>query len=136
MRGSFELSTNNKFQCIGITRNHPLNKGSIIDSQAISEEARTFYEEQPHYELESRIESRNGMWVVRLVFGTRRCVPAALNIESKRLTLYQELKADLLKISTAFQSAFPHTVLELLRGKELEKAFSITITGGGIPAFF
>jgi len=58
------------------------------------------------------------------------------SIEASRLTLYQQLKADLFKISTAFISAYPHTILELLHGKELEKAFSITVTGGGIPAFF
>ncbi len=114
----------------------PVEQGAILYTPAVSEEARAFYEEQSPFELESRMEARNGMWKVRLIFGTRHTLPAGINIEAKRVMLYNKLKADLIKIQTAFVSAYPHTILELLQGKELEKAMSIAITGGGIPAFF
>lgn len=114
----------------------PVDQGTILDGPAVSEQARRFYADQPPYEFESRMESRNGMWVARLLFGTRRTVSATFNIEAKRLQLYQDLSTDLFKIQTAFVSAYPHTVLEPLHGKELEKALSISITGGGMPAFF
>ncbi|MHA1648846.1 MAG: hypothetical protein ACTSYB_01540 [Candidatus Helarchaeota archaeon] len=114
----------------------PIDQGAILVSPAVSEEAREHYMEQSLTEREARLEAHGGMWGVRIIFGTRRSVPAIGNIDVKRIALYKQLTADLFKIQTAFTSAYPHTILEPLRGKELEKAFSITITGGGIPAFF
>ena len=114
----------------------PVDEGSILGSPAVSEEAREHYLEQPAHEFRSRMESHGGVWVARLLLGTRRSLSAGANIESKRIMLYKQLTADLFKISTAFTGAYPHTILEPLHGKELIKAHSITITGGGIPAFF
>ncbi len=114
----------------------PVDQGAILAGPAVSAEAQEHYADQPPSEFESRVESRNGIWVARLIFGTRRTVSAINGIEGKRMTLYQQLSADLIKIQTAFFSAYPHTVLELLQGKELVKALSIAITGGGVPAFF
>lgn len=114
----------------------PIEEGAILQSPAISEEARNYYSEQSFFELESRMETHGGMWAARIIFGTRRSVMASGNLEGKRILLYKQLSADLFKIHTAFTSAYPHTVLESLSGKELEKGFSLVITGGGIPAFF
>jgi hypothetical protein len=114
----------------------PIGEGAILSTPAVTERARSRYSRYPSYEVESRLESHGGMWGVRIIFGTRRTVSTSGDIEAKRLVLYKQLSADLFKIHTAFTSAYPHTVLEPLQGKELEKAFSITITGGGLPAFF
>jgi hypothetical protein len=119
----------------------PVDQGALLGSQfsdIVSEELRTDQQDHPdrmEY-FNDKVENNNGVWGVRLLLGTRRSVGSLLNVEANRLTLYQQLKADLFKISTAFTSAYPHTILELLHGKELEKAFSITVTGGGLPAFF
>ena len=116
----------------------PVDQGALLESQfrdIVSEEELARHEAHPE-QFDEKIENNNGVWGVRLLLGTRRTVASRFNIEAARLTLYQQLKADLFKISTAFVSAYPHTVLDLLRGKELEKAFSVSITGGGIPAFF
>ncbi|MFX1295367.1 MAG: hypothetical protein ACFFD2_11035 [Promethearchaeota archaeon] len=114
----------------------PIDEGAILGSPAVSEEAREFYEGQPPYEFESRMEAHGGMWAVRILLSTRRTIPARGNLGAKRIVLYQKLSADLFKIYTAFTSAYPHTILESLFGEELIKAHSIAITGGGIPAFF
>ncbi|MHA1130172.1 MAG: hypothetical protein ACTSQI_20455 [Candidatus Helarchaeota archaeon] len=114
----------------------PIGEGAILATPAVSGEAREFYEAQDSFEAQSRLEVHGGMWGVRIIFGTRRTIALSGDLEEKRLILYKQLSADLFKIHTAFCSAYPHTVLELLNGKELEKAFSITITGGGLPAFF
>ena len=114
----------------------PVEQGSILNGPAVSEAAHEFYDAQPPHEFDSRIESRNGVWVVRLILGTRRTVSATMNIENKRVKLYEQLIADIFAIKTAFISAYPHTVLDPLHGKNLELAMSINITGGGIPAFF
>ena len=116
----------------------PVDQGAILQKpfrETITDEMLADYEEDPQ-QADSQIESNNGIWVARLLLGTRRTVSARLDTEAKRLSLYQELTADLFKIRTAFTTAYPHTVLQLLRGNMLEKAFSITITGGGIPNFF
>ncbi|MHA1266164.1 MAG: hypothetical protein ACTSRS_13105 [Candidatus Helarchaeota archaeon] len=114
----------------------PVAQGAVLASPAVSEEARAYYQGQPDYEFHSRLESRNGIWVARLIFGTRRTIPVLTHIEAARLNLYQQITADLFKIQTAFVSAYPHTVLEPLVGHALEKAISISLTGGGMPAFF
>jgi hypothetical protein len=114
----------------------PVGQGAILQGPAVSDAARNFYGDQSLDEFESRMETHGGMWGARIIFGTRRTVPARGNLEGKRLILQQQLAKDLLTISTAFTSAYPHTILEPLHGPELEKAFSISITGGGIPAFF
>lgn len=116
----------------------PVDQGAIRYEpvkEAITEEMVATAEEDPQT-VNSQIELNSGIWVVRLLLGTRRTVSARLNIEAKRLALYQELTADLFKIRTAFTNAYPHTILKLLRGKMLEKAFSVSITCGGIPDFF
>ena len=116
----------------------PIDQGALLErkfSDIVTEETIDYHEDHPD-EFDSQIENNNGVWGARLLLGTRRTVGSLFSIEASRLTLYQQLKADLFKISTAFISAYPHTILELLHGKELEKAFSITVTGGGIPAFF
>ena len=119
----------------------PIDQGALLGSQfsdIVSEELIAHQQEDPDHttRFNDNIENNNGVWGVRLLLGTRRSVSTLFNAEANRLTLYQQLKADLFKISTAFTSAYPHTILELLHGKELEKAFSITVTGGGLPSFF
>jgi len=119
----------------------PIDQGALLSgrfSDIVSEEVTDFQREHPDHadRVDTQIENNNGVWGVRLLLGTRRSLPTLFNADTNRLTLYQQIKADLFKISTAFTSAYPHTILELLHGKELEKAFSITLTGGGLPAFF
>ena len=119
----------------------PIDQGALLGSQfsdIVSEELIAHQQEDPDHTTRfiDNIENNNGVWGVRLLLGTRRSISSLFNAEANRLTLYQQLKADLFKISTAFTSAYPHTILELLHGKELEKAFSITVTGGGLPSFF
>jgi len=114
----------------------PVDQGALLGSPAITDEAREFYEEKPAFETENRLESHDGIWVARIIFGTRRTVRAGANLEVQQLTLYQQLKSDLFKIHTAFTSAYPHTILESLKGDALIKAHSLAITSGGVPAFF
>jgi hypothetical protein len=114
----------------------PVDQGAILSSPAITDAAREFYEDKPPYETEHRFEAHDGIWVARIVFGTRRTVQAGADLEVRQLTLYQQLKSDLFKIHTAFTSAYPHTVLESLKGDALIKAHSVAITSGGVPAFF
>ena len=119
----------------------PVDQGALLGGQLgdiVNEELSADQQDHPDHAdyFNEKVENNNGVWGVRLLLGTRRSMGSLLNVEANRLTLYQQLKADLFKISTAFTSAYPHTILELLRGKELEKAFSITVTGGGLPAFF
>ncbi len=116
----------------------PIDQGALLDSQyseTVSQEERDYQRDHPQA-FDEQVENNNGVWGARLLLGTRCSVLTLFNVEANRLTLYQQMKADLFKISTAFTSAYPHTVLELLHGKELEKAFSVSLTGGGIPAFF
>jgi hypothetical protein len=116
----------------------PIDQGALLDSQyseTVSPGERDYQRDHPQV-FDEQVENNNGIWGVRLLLGTRCSVQTLFNVEANRLTLYQQMKADLFKISTAFTSAYPHTVLELLHGKELEKAFSVSLTGGGVPAFF
>lgn len=114
----------------------PVEQGAILDSPALSEKARTHYMKQELGELESRMESHGGMWVGRLIFGTRRTLAITEDIELARIKLYRQVIADLFKIFSAFRNAFPHTIPELLRGKELVTTLELSITGGARPSFY
>ena len=140
LKGSFERFIRSLYQeqipVYWLYLQSPVEQGIIIDSPAISEKAREHYTKQEIGELESRMESHGGMWVGRLIFGTRRTLAITDDIELVRIKLYRKVTADLFKIFSAFRNAYPHTIPELLRGKELVTALKLSITGGARPSFY
>lgn len=115
----------------------PLGVDEILDSPAITDNAREHYQNQSDYDFLSKMESHGGIWHARVLIGTRRSLPISMwNVEVKRMELYQQVSADLVRLKDALRAAYPHLYLGILKGQTLEKAIAINLTGGGIPAFF